>query len=530
MRPAFPFVVPVGTVFAMKLWTRPELLASLAIGNSMDLVSFAYRSGFSTLKVLARDERKQLGQFLTPPQIARTMARRMCAGLEKSVVSVMDPSAGSGVLTAAIVESLLSLDPKPSRIDISMHEIDPRLARVLKRLADRIRRVGSTIGVRIRVHIYIDDFLMSETAHEKTKFDIVIANPPYFKLGKRDPRSQRHAYAVHGQPNIYGLFMAACARLMVPGGRWCFITPRSWTNGTYFASVRREILQWLKIDAMHIFESRREHFSEGEILQEAMITWASARAEAIDSILVSTSEGALDLSAATLRAVPIHDIIGKGTRRVISLPDPNRNSPLRQFAARLSTFGIRVSTGPVVAFRASEFLSEERRKDTVPLLWMQHVDQMRISWPISKKREHIQATADTAWMLVPNANMVIMRRFSPKEAARRVIAAPYIANTIPGATIGLENHTNYLYRPGGEMADDEARGLAAYLNCNIVDQFFREVSGNTQVNAEDIRSLPLPARDVLIWIGSSLSNSCALKEVDRVVDSILQAAPAINAA
>src|SRR5208283_4494383 len=128
------------------------------------------------------------------------------------------------------------------------------------------------------------------------------------------------------------LFMAACVRLLMPGGRWCFITPRSWTNGMYFASVRRQILRWLHIDAMHIFESRREHFTDDEILQEAMITWASAQVNVGSTIVVSMSEGVLDLPAAVLRTLPTRDIIGKGHQGVISLPTYDHTDSLHRFS------------------------------------------------------------------------------------------------------------------------------------------------------------------------------------------------------
>jgi adenine-specific DNA-methyltransferase len=488
----------------------------------MDLVPFAYESGLRAAAIVGREERKRLGQFMTPPSIAKAMANQACVNIEKASVRILEPVAGTGVLAAAVVEALLTSHRRPGEIDIVLCEIDSRLKPALKRLADRMRRAGASKGVRIAVSIRTEDFLLSDISGEKFHFDIIIANPPYFKLKKWDPRSVKHAYAVYGQPNIYGLFMAACARLLTSGGRWCFITPRSWTNGTYFAFVRRQVLRWLHIEAMHIFESRREHFTEDEILQEAMITWASAQANTGTTIVVSTSQGASDLSSAVLRTLPSRDIIGTGSQGVISLPALDRPDSPNQLTATLSTYDIRVSTGPVVAFRAIDYISQVKQRNTVPLLWMQHIGHMRVSWPIRKKREHIEANLDAAWMLIPNANMVVIRRFSPKEAPRRVTAAPYLAGSIPGPVIGLENHTNYLYRFGSEMTAHETKGIAAYLNSRIVDRFFREIAGNTQVNASDLRSLPLPSLGILTEIGRSLPDNCTLEEADRVVDSIFQ--------
>ncbi len=377
------------------------------------------------------------------------------------------------------------------------------------------------MGVSVTVSIRGEDFLLSDVSCAGPRFDIVIANPPYFKLRKSDERAVRHAYAVYGQPNIYGLFMAACARLLVPGGHWCFITPRSWTNGPYFALARRQMLAWLHVDAIHVFESRQDHFTDDEVLQEAMITWATAQSTNMGNIIVSSSKGVLDIGDATLRILPAGEVIGVDSDNLISVPTLEGSEAIRSFPATLSSYGMKVSTGPVVAFRAGDHITASQSRRSVPLLWMQHIGSMRISWPISKKREHILANKDSAWMLVPNSTMVIMRRFSPKEDRRRVTAAPYMEGSLPGAVLGLENHTNYIYRPGGNLSRDEVTGLAAYLNSRIVDRYLRSVSGNTQVNASDLRSLPLPSMRALISIGRLIPEPGSLEDADRAVDRIL---------
>ena len=46
-----------------------------------------------------------------------------------------------------------------------------------------------------------------------------------------------------------------------------------------------------------------------------------------------------------------------------------------------------------------------------------------------------------------------------------------------------------------------ARGLAAYLNTSLVDAWFRQFSGHTQVNATDLRALRYPSRADLVRLG-----------------------------
>lgn len=494
--------------------------ADTNVGAGMvDLVAFAAEQGRAVTQQLPRDEQKRLGQFLTPPGIARFMAKRCVTGIQGEHIRLLEPAAGAGILAAAVVESILSMEDKPASLAVTLFELDDRLLPSLRSLAHHMRQAAKSAGVSLSVSIRCEDFLLSkEAVQQRPVADVLIANPPYFKLAAADQRAQAHAYAVHGQPNIYGLFMAASAALLATGGKWCFITPRSWTNGAYFSATRRHMLRNLTLDALHVFESRAEHFTDDEVLQEAMITWATAQADDTGRVVLSTSEGLNDLTSSRLHTKQVVDVISQGPERVITLRSDS--DPLAEYTATLDTYGLKVSTGPVVAFRAADCLRETKAAGTVPLLWMQHVNHMRVSWPINKKREHIKATASCAWMLVPNATMVVMRRFSPKEDVRRVTAAAY-AGGLPGSVLGLENHLNYIYRPGGKVSKAEARGLAAYLNSKLVDAHFRAVAGSTQVNARELRKLPLPALEQLVAIGRRCKDGMTLDAVDTAVEDCL---------
>ena len=104
------------------------------------------------------------------------------------------------------------------------------------------------------------------------------------------------------------------------------------------------------------------------------------------------------------------------------------------------------------------------------------------------------------------------------------MAAPLLKDELPGDAIGLENHLNYVHRPKGSIAADEATGLAALLSSAVVDRYFRISNGNTQVSASELRKLPLPSREMLGAIGRAVqSDGSAL---DRTVADALNV-PAI---
>lgn len=502
---------------------------TLPIEDSMSLVDFAHQAGRSFTASISREEQKTSGQFMTPPKIARFMAQRLVGSVDHRHIRLLEPSAGGGILIAAAVEALLEKASRPTLIEALLYEQDQRLIPILETLCLRIGEVCARAGIRFEYVIYGEDFLLSELALRGEPVDglLTIANPPFFKLNKAtDARARHHCYAVYGQPNVYGLFMAATARLTPANGRWCFIVPRSWMNGQYFKAVRRTMLRHLTVDSLHAFESRRDSFEEDAVLQETVIAWATGRAirESGINVLFTRSQGMSDLDRSLVQAVPAEQIVADDEHATVTLPTDG-DSQLDEWSATLATYGLKVSTGPVIAFRCQEFISGNASHDSVPLLWMQHVGQQSIKWPIFKKLEHVRATAANAWTLVANTPMVIMRRFSPKEDRRRVTCAPYLG-TLPGAVLGLENHLNYIHRPGGRMSHAEARGLSALLASSVVDRHLRAIAGSTQINAGEIRSLPLPSMNIIEAIGCRLSEHPTLDEIDAAVDAELALATA----
>ena len=135
------------------------------------------------------------------------------------------------------------------------------------------------------------------------------------------------------------------------------------------------------------------------------------------------------------------------------------------------------------------------------MLWMPHVQSMRIEWPRQHRAEHIDSNENSAWMLLPNRPMVVLRRFSPKEDARRITAAPYLGH-LPGSHVGLENHLNVFNEKRRGLPELLAYGLSVFMNSTAVDEAFRRFSGHTQVNATDLRLLQYPSVLELKALGS----------------------------
>jgi len=480
-------------------------------------LAFASRLGRLYGERMTDEHRKSHGHYLTPSQIARFMGE-LCLDGHGPVVRLLDPAVGSGVLAAAACEALARSPTRPRRIELVAYEVDLGLRDMLEALFAHMRDWLAEHGIELQARLELRDFVLANAGaleggilpYEQA-FDAVICNPPYFKLSKADPRAQACLTVVHGQPNVYGLFMALCAATLREGGRFVFITPRSYASGPYFQRFRRWFFERIRPTELHVFESRTDAFDD--VLQETVIT-AGYRENGWDAndgltVRLSVSGGASDIEKRDTRELPVTDVLRGGcAHRILYLPATEAHDRVQERVAAwtgsLHAFGLEVSTGPVVAFRAKRFLRDKAGKRTVPLLWLQHIRSMSAAWPLNtRKLQHIEDSNASAYVMLPNKNYVVIRRFSAKEEARRLTAAPLLANQFKGCKrVGLENHLNYIYRTGSRaLTIDETYGLAALLNSELIDTYVRLSSGNTQISATELRALPLPELAIIKRIG-----------------------------
>lgn len=464
-------------------------------------------------------QRKVLGQFFTPPEIARFMAD-FGAPLQPGAW-VIEPGAGLGILIAAVAERI-ARDGLCREWRVTTYEIDATLQPALALALGYVREWSRQRGVRFEFEIQSQDFILANAAlmrpaplfdsdQSAVCADLVIANPPYFKLPKTDSRAMLISEIVHGQPNIYALFMAAAAKMLRPDGLLSFITPRSFCSGPYFRRFRKWFFQTVALEDIHVFQSRTDAFQRDGVLQENLILAARKTSIPPDRIRISSSKGAHDLSAAVPRSIPTLEVVDLATpEAVLNIPDGSAIDSVREsfkrWSDRLHSLGLEISTGPIVPFRTQALTHNNDKGTLAPVVWLQHVGRMSITWPLLRflKPQYMGVGPDTYRLLLPNANYVLIRRFSAKEDNSRITAAPYRQGELPSEFLGVENHVNYIHRPGGVLLESEVFGLAAFLNSCWVDSYFRLSSGNTQVNATELRNLPLPPMAAIRRIGDRL--------------------------
>jgi adenine-specific DNA-methyltransferase len=311
--------------------------------------------------------------------------------------------------------------------------------------------------------------------------------------------------------------MALSASMVKPEGEMVFITPRSFCSGLYYKRFREWFLNNVQITNIHIFESRKEVFDKDEVLQENVILKAKRRKETKqhDKVIISTSKNKDFDRLGSIVVPPAEVIRHRNGETFIRIPTSSRDVDILhvidKWPATLRDLGLEISTGPVVPFRAEEYLLPELTENpkSVPLLWMHNMRDMDIVWPMKKKSKAsaIHVCDETVSLLLPVKNYVLVKRFSSKEQKRRLYAAVLLESEFPYESVGIENHVNYIHKPEGNLSVYEAYGIAGILSTRLIDNFFRSLNGNTQVNATDIRSLPLPSIEDIRRIGKVLYES-----------------------
>jgi len=339
---------------------------------------------------------------------------------------------------------------------------------------------------------------------------------------------------VHGQPNVYAFFMALAVKMLKEGGELVAITPRSFCNGLYFRAFRRWLFERAALEHIHLFESRSDTFKESSVLQESMITKVHRLGAACPAISV-TSSFAGDFRGTLARFEAAADRIldnscGDCVIRIPASAQDHRVIGLvESFPTRFTDLGLRISTGPVVLFRASELvLDYPHGNASVPLLMPHNVKCFDTIWPLKKnaKPQAIRLCPASVRLLRPVRNYVLLRRFTAKEERRRLCAGCFLRAQQSASHVGIENHLNYVYHAHRELSEDETFGLASLFNSTLFDRYFRVISGSTQVNATEIRTMRFPDLKTVERIGRRIMADTS--QADAIVASELGVAKALH--
>lgn len=484
-------------------------------------------------RALDEKQRSDMGQYMTSTSVSRLMA-----GMFNDItgeINLLDAGAGVGSLTAAFIEEMCGRKAPPGSININAYETDTTLLKHLSKTMALCHETCKERGITASCNVHQSDFIQWATRKlsrdifldDKTPaFNYAILNPPYRKINSSSNERKLLRQSGIETSNLYSAFIALTVRLMEEGGELVAITPRSFCNGPYFKSFRKLLLSNMAIKKIHIFHARNKAFKEDSVLQENIIFHAiKHRSNA--RVVISSSTCADGPHTSHRLAAPSEVVNPHDPDQVIHIVTSDKEGQTalkaRSLPCALEDLGIEVSTGRVVDFRIREHLRADPSKDTAPLIYPAHFKNGFVNWPIlnGRKPNALESNPHTIDLFVPSGTYVLVKRFSSKEERRRIVAAVYDPKRINPGKVGFENHLNYFHARGHGIEKTVARGLSLFLNSSLVDEYFRQFSGHTQVNATDLRSLRYPTLAQLTLLGKRYRSKIPEQEqLDNILDEV----------
>ena len=470
------------------------------------------------LQTVSKSERKAIGQFFTPASIADHMGKLTKFKAER--VRVLDPGAGSGILSASLVDNLIGRGVKQFEIDLYENN-----QAIIPLLEDNMRYISEKLqaeGIKFVYHI-IDKNFIEANQFEWTgwlpseRYDIVVSNPPYKKIGKSAKEASMMSDIVYGQPNLYFLFMAMGSKLLKKNGEFIYIVPRSFSSGLYFSVFRKWFLSEMRITNLHLFVSREAvGGNHGDVLQETIILKATKTEEQVSKITISESVDEFCEKTINSYTVSYRTCVSDDDNSFLYFPTNEEDAMILNFVnswnANLLSLGFKMKTGLLVDFREREWLRQTPGKDNVPLLWPYNFNGQKIRFPVKVpgKPQYLKDEPSTKRLQMSRGNYILLKRFTSKEEKRRLQCVLLFEDDFSEyRTFSTENHLNFITKENGRMLPEEMYGLYVLLSSSYLDKYFRILNGSTQVNATEINAIPFPSIDAIKemgWNAMSCSN------------------------
>ncbi|RHW45424.1 restriction endonuclease subunit M [Bombilactobacillus bombi] len=476
-------------------------------------------------KQLGRSEQKKIGQFTTPIQVAEYMAERLINNAVISsnhTIKILDPGSGTGILGLAVVEKLFTLFPQ-IHVELIAYENDPIALKVLKYNLRLVKdwsdknKMSFSYDIRERNYILEDEELINDSAYlYRNSYDLIIANPPYKKLSKNSLEANAMNFIVHGAPNIYGLFWAKSIIELKPKATSAFIIPRSWMSGAYFERLRKFVFSMGSIIELHAFGDRNNIFGSTKVLQELVIViFQKQKTEIIN---VWAHDDIKSLNESNPLIVPKHLAIVGSEQRVYLITNTKEIAIARWAESLPSTFiksGLKMKTGLTVCFRNRELIEDKETDFNVPIFYSDNFENHRIKL---KRKNGQYLSTKRPGLLQDNIDYIFIKRFSSKEEARRIQTAFYDSQQFSNKQkISTDNKLNFVIAESNYLL----RGAFIVLSSTIFDDYYRLLSGNTQVNSTEINSMKFPSKNVLYEIGYKYSVSQLINMKQDKIDQIV---------
>ena len=274
---------------------------------------------YNLTKSISKIDKKNNGIFFTPLSTIKLNIELLKPYLS-SIKTILEPSCGS-------CQYINYLNNINSNFNITGIEYN-------KTIYDKIKDLSIN-----NTQIINQDYLISNDVilNENDKFDLIIGNPPYYVMKKKNVNKKYYKY-FNGRPNIFILFIIKSLTKLNKNGILSFILPKNFLNCLYYNKTRKFINNNFTI--LNIIECNDKYIETQQ-----------------DTILLIIQNNK-DIENNNLKNIlNINDYIIFGTKEnIIKLNNIYKNS------TTLNELNCKVSVGNIVWNQCKSILTDDNKK------------------------------------------------------------------------------------------------------------------------------------------------------------------------
>lgn len=501
------------------------------------MLNLAVRNTRKLIREKSKGENVRIGRYFTKKQTASLMAN-MFDIAPKDEISILDPGAGTGILSAALVERICAAGGVQI-IHLTCYENDPEMIPMLEKNLDRIRKkCRREFGVKLIPTVNTENFIIDRRdsytvslfTTTSEKYDYIIANPPTELLEADSPEVLSMKNICSGATDIAYLFAAMSVFSLNEGGQMVANLPAAIATSAYCAKIRRYMFESAPLHALHLFTVAAK--AEGAMPKKKKnLIMKLVKADAPETIAISSSTD--DGSPEKTEFLPAvdYDFIVRDAdcslRLIASNEDLTLINKISSLPCTFESLGLKVRTGLVIESKCREQLRDMPEEGAIPLIHPQSIKFGQVAFPQKGLKNQFILPASPS-MAQKNRNMLVIKRVPAKTDRHHLLCGIYMATQCPrNAYISTHNKLNFIVCEDSakEMDTPLLYGLYVALTSDVYERYYRITTASSQVNASELATLPLPEASVLRSMGQKVLMTRQLG--DKVCNVVIREALSI---